>query len=70
MAVMMLCTVVAALGVCRNDDIGKVKREQNDVRRQVEKTSGQLDANRRQAEATLRELNTIDADMERSSRDI
>ena len=66
----MLCTVVAALGVCRNDDIGKVKREQNDVRRQVEKTSGQLDANRRQAEATLRELNTIDADMERSSRDI
>ena len=66
----MLCTVGAALGVCRNDDIGKVKREQNDVRRQVEKTSGQLDANRRQAEATLRELNTIDADMERSSRDI
>lgn len=66
----MLCTVGAALGVCRNDDMGKVKREQNDVRRQVEKTSGQLDANRRQAEATLRELNTIDADMERSSRDI
>ncbi|MGN1245522.1 MAG: murein hydrolase activator EnvC family protein, partial [Muribaculaceae bacterium] len=59
------------IGVCREtDDMGKVRREQSDVRRKVRETSGQLDANRRKAAQSLRELNAIDADIDRKGREI
>lgn len=67
---MMLGSALAALAVNRNDDMGKVKREQSDLRRKVEQTSEKIDANRRRAEQSLRELNSIDADIDRNSRDI
>ena len=67
----MLCISGAALGVCTStDDMGKVKREQSDVRRKVKETSGQLDDNRRRAAQSLRELNAIDADIDRKSLEI
>lgn len=67
----MLCISGAALGVCKTtDDMGKVKREQSDVRRKVKETSGQLDDNRRRAAQSLRELNAIDADIDRKSLEI
>ena len=67
----MLCISGAALGVCTStDDMGKVKREQSDVRRKVKETSGQLDENRRRAAQSLRELNAIDADIDRKSLEI
>ena len=67
----MLCMSGAALGARpANDDMGKVKREQSDVRRKVKETSGQLDDNRRRAAQSLRELNAIDADIDRKSLEI
>lgn len=67
----MLCMSGAALGARpANDDMGKVKREQSDVRRKVKETSGQLDDNRRRAAKSLRELNAIDADIDRKSLEI
>lgn len=67
----MLCMSGAALGARpANDDMGKVKREQSDVRRKVKETSGQLDENRRRAAQSLRELNAIDADIDRKSLEI
>ena len=67
----MLCMSGAALGARpANDDMGKVKREQSDVRRKVKETSGQLYENRRRAAQSLRELNAIDADIDRKSLEI
>lgn len=68
--VVMLCIGVATTGVCQKKDMGKVKREQSDVKRQIATTQEELGAKRREAARRLRELEALDADIDRSRRDI
>lgn len=67
----MLCLCMAEAGVCQaTKDMGKVKRQQSDVLRQIETTSGQLNAKHQEAARQLRELEALDAEIDRNKRHI
>ena len=66
----LLCVVLPENAAGKTDDMGKVRREQQTVRRKAKETAGKLDANKQKTALSLRELNTIAADIDRHERNI
>ena len=66
----LLCVVLPENAAGKTDDMGKVRREQQTVRKKAKETAGKLDANKQKTALSLRELNTIAADIDRHERNI